>query len=347
MKVFILGDRFITTDIFHSAFEEATKDLDIDFEYVYYTDQWPVEPLKVNDEIREFCGDEDEVIKLIKDCEVLLTHTGPISRRVIEAAPNLRIIGMGRGGPTNVNVEAATENGIPICYAPGRNSGAVAEFTVGMILAATRNIVSAHTSFHGEGKWRGDMYAFEYIGNEISESVIGLVGTGAIGNKVAKLMHAFGAEVIAYDPYVPEERKLPWISYVELDEVFERADVISMHCRYTEETAKMVNADLIGKMKPTAVFVNTARGELVDYDALYAALEKGAIKGAALDVFEAEPPTPVSKLFKLDNVIATTHLGGASIQAAEIGARVASEGIAEFLAGNKPKYLSNPESIKD
>lgn len=347
MKVLLLGDRFMTNEVLADAFNQATSDLDIDFEFVHLTDGWPVEPLQVNDEVREFCGDDDEIVPVIADCDVLLTHTGCITRKVIDAAPNLKVIGVGRGGPVNINVDAATERGIPVCFAPGRNSGAVAEYTVGMILAATRNIVSCHSSFHGEGNWRGDMYAYEYIGDEMNQSTIGLIGTGAIGNKVAVLMQAFGATVIAYDPYVPAEKQLADVEYVELDEVFKRADVISLHARYTEETAGMVNAERIAMMKPTAVLVNTARGELVDHDALYEALAGNRIKGAALDVFEAEPPTAESRLFTLDNVIATTHLGGASRQAASIGARVASEGIATFLAGNRPKFLSNPDSIKE
>lgn len=345
MKVLLMGDRFMTNEVLTEAFTTATQDLGIDFEVVYLEDQWPVEPLSVNDEVREFCGSDDEIVPVIADCEVLLTHTGCITRKVIEAAPNLKVIGVGRGGPVNINVDAATEHGIPVCFAPGRNSGAVAEYTVGMILAATRNIVSCHSSFHGEKRWRGDMYAFEYIGDEMNQSTIGLIGTGAIGNKVARLMQAFGAKVIAYDPYVPADKQLEGVEYVELDEVFAKADVISLHARYTEETAKMVNADKIALMKPTAVLVNTARGELVDHDALYDALAAGRIKAAALDVFEAEPPADESRLFTLDNVIATTHLGGASRQAAEIGARVASEGIAAYLAGQTPQFLSNPQSI--
>ena len=345
MKVLAMGDRFMTNEVLTEAFTEATKDLGIDFDIVYLEDQWPVEPLLANDEVREYCGSDDEIVPVIADCEVLLTHTGCITRKVIEAAPNLRVIGVGRGGPVNINVDAATEHGIPVCFAPGRNSGAVAEYTVGMILAATRNIVSCHSSFHGEKRWRGDMYAFEYIGDEMNQSTIGLIGTGAIGNKVARLMQAFGAKVIAFDPYVPAEKQLEGVEYVSLDDVFTNADVISLHARYTEETTKMVNAEKIALMKPTAVLVNTARGELVDHDALYDALAEGRIKAAALDVFEAEPPADESRLFGLDNVIATTHLGGASRQAAEIGARVASEGIATYLAGGTPQFLSNPQSI--
>jgi D-3-phosphoglycerate dehydrogenase len=340
-----MGDRFMTNEVLTEAFRDATEHLDLEFELVYLSDGWPVEPMKFNDEVREYCGTDDEIVPVIADCEVFLTHTGCITRKVIEAAPRLKVIGVGRGGPTNINLAACTARGIPVCFAPGRNSGAVAEYAVGLILAVTRNIVSCHTSFHRDGNWRGDMYAFEYISDELGQSTVGLVGTGAIGNKVARLVQAFGAQVIAYDPYVPSDRRLEGVEYVGLDEVFARADVVSLHARYTAETARMVNARRLALMKPTAVVVNTARGELVDYDALYAALADGRLKGAALDVFEAEPPPADSKLFQLENVIATTHLGGASKQAASIGARVASQGIAAFLAGERPQFLSNPESI--
>jgi D-3-phosphoglycerate dehydrogenase len=151
--------------------------------------------------------------------------------------------------------------------------------------------------------------------------------------------------VIAHDPYVPESRREPWVEYVGLEELFRRADIVSLHARATKETAGIVGQELLGLMKPTACLVNTSRGELVDHDALYAALKEGRIAGAGLDIFEAEPPSPSSALFTLDNVVCTTHLAGASRQAAHVGAQVACQGIADFLAGRTPQFLANPETL--
>ncbi|HVI42800.1 MAG TPA: 2-hydroxyacid dehydrogenase, partial [Anaerovoracaceae bacterium] len=344
MKALLLGDRFMTNEVLTECFEAAFKDYPEKIEIVYHSDNWPVEPVDRNEEICEFCGDDTEIINLIKDVDILLTHTGCITRRVIDAAERLKVIGVGRGGPVNINVKACTEKGIPVMYAPGRNSGAVAEFTVGLMLAVTRNIAACHRSFYADKRWRGDMYAYSYIGDELSHSVAGLIGFGAIGSKVTKILRAFGSRVLVYDPYIDEESGKQYdCQLTDLDTLLKESDIISLHARYTAETYKMIGAAEIEKMKKTAYLINTARGELIDHDALYEALKTGRLAGAALDVFEDEPPAETSELFKLDNVVACTHLGGASRQAAVIGATKACEGIFQVITGQKPEFCANKE----
>ena len=342
MKALLLGDRFMTNEVLTECFKAVFKDYPEPIEITYHSDNWPVEPVEKNEEVCEYCGDDAEIAGLIKDVDILLTHTGCITRRVIDAAEKLKVIGIGRGGPVNINVNACTEKGIPVMYAPGRNSGAVAEFTIGLMLAVTRNIASCHHSFFTDKKWRGDMYAYSFIGNELSRSVAGLIGFGAVGSKVAKLLRAFGSRVLVYDPYISEEAaKQHDCTFTDLDTVLRESDIISLHARYTVETSGMIGAEEIGKMKSTAFLINTARGELIDHDALYAALKTGRLAGAGLDVFEDEPPKESSELFKLDNVVACTHLGGASRQAALIGATKACEGIFQVITGGNPEFCAN------
>jgi D-3-phosphoglycerate dehydrogenase len=346
MKALLLGDRFMTNEVLTECFKAAFKDYPEPIEIIYHSDDWPVEPVKRNEEVCEFCGDDAEITGLIRDADILLTHTGCITRRVIEAAEKLKVIGVGRGSTVNINVNACTGKGIPVMYAPGRNSGAVAEFTVGLMLAVTRNIASCHHSFFTDQQWRGDMYAWSYIGNELSRSVAGLIGFGAVGSKVAKLLHAFGSRVLIYDPYIGEgAAELYGCEFAGFDAVLRESDIISLHARYTPETFGMIGKAEIEKMKKTAYLVNTARGELIDHDALYAALKAGRLAGAALDVFENEPPAGTSELFKLQNVVACTHLGGASRQAAIIGAEKACEGIFQVITGRKPEFCANKEVL--
>ena len=348
MRVAVLNDLFITRDVLQNAFEKAFVGSGIAFEYTYLEDTWPVTPVMKTDEVSEFVGDEDLTAKAMVDSEIVLTHTAPITARVLATAPQLKVVGAARGGPVNINWKACTERGIPVLYAPGRNSGAVAEFTVGMMLAASRNIVRSHMSLMVDKKWRGDLYVNDAVGTELGSATVGLVGLGAIGSKVARLVMAFGAKVLVYDPFVnPDEMQKMGCISATLDEVLSLSDFISLHARYTKDTKGMIGEREVGLMKKTAYLVNTARGELIQHEALYHALKEKKIAGAALDIFEAEPPAADSPLYKLENVVATSHLAGASIQAAEIGARVLCEGIFDFLVKkNVPKYCVNPDYVQ-
>jgi len=348
MKAAVLGDLFLTNEVLQAALEKAFQDTGIQFDYVYQTDTWPVTPVMKTDEVSEFVGDEDEVCKAVGDVEIILTHTAPITRKVLAAAKNLKVVGAARGGPVNINWKACTERGIPVLYAPGRNSGAVAEFTVGMMLAQSRNISRSHMSMMTEKRWRGDLYTLDVVGKELNSSVVGLVGSGAIGAKVSHILRAFGARILIYDPYIPAEKiKEMGAEPVELEELLKESDFISLHARLTQETRAMIGEQELRLMKPTAYLINTARGELVDHDALYQALTENRLAGAALDIFEAEPPPEDSLLYRLENVTATSHLAGASIQAAEIGARVLAEGVFNYIYKQEtPRYCVNPDYIQ-
>lgn len=345
MNVLLLGDRFIPNEIWKAALENRFAGTGVQFAYTQHQLQWPVVPMESNEEVSEFSGTDEELLGLVKEAELILTHTGCLTRKVIEAAPALKVIALGRGGPVNVNIDACNERKIPVIYAPGRNSGAVAEFAVALILAVSRNVAYSHHCLRYEHAWRGDLYANERVGNELSCGTLGLVGFGAIGSKVAKIMHAgFGSSVLIYDPYIPQEvqAKYPDYTFTDLDTVLSQSDYISLHTKFTKETAGMIGAREIGLMKPSAILINTARPQLMDYDALYHALKSGKLGGAGLDVFEDEPPLATSKLYELENVAATPHLGGASKQAALIGATIAVDEVYGLLQeGKAPRFQFN------
>ncbi len=348
MKVAILGDLFVTNKILQAEFEKAFVNSNLECEYTYLTDTWPLTPVMKTDEVSEFVGDEDEVIGAVDNADIILTHTAPITIKVLSKAANLKIVGAARGGPVNINWKACSERGIPVLYAPGRNSGAVAEYTIGLMLAQSRSITRSHMSLMVEQRWRGDLYTNSMVGNELGCSVVGLIGSGAIGSKVARLVQAFGARVLVYDPYIPEEKiRAMNCEPVDLDALLKESDFVSFHCRLTKETKGFFGEREIELMKPSAYLINTARGELIDHAALYKALAARRIAGAALDIFEAEPPPADSPLFSLENVTATSHLGGASIQAAEIGASVLCAGIYDYIINkNTPRFCVNPEYVE-
>ena len=212
-------------------------------------------------------------------------------------------------------------------------------------MSVSRNIAYSHYCLRYQNQWRGDLYANEHVGSECSYSTLGLVGFGAIGSKVAKIMHnGFGSKVLIYDPYIPEAVRAQYPDYVftDLDTVLSQSDYISLHTKVTKETTGMISAEKIALMKPGAILINTARPQLVDYDALYAALKEGRLGGAGLDVFEDEPPKATSKLYELENVTATPHLGGASKQAAIIGATIACDEVYGYIKeGRMPKFWFN------
>ncbi|HEV2677690.1 MAG TPA: 2-hydroxyacid dehydrogenase [Aliidongia sp.] len=284
--------------------------------------------------LREFLGTPEEVLEIARGCAVFITHIAPLSGEMLDALPDLKLIAISRGGPINIDVAAARQRGIAIVNAPGRNASAVAEFTVGLILSQTRNITRSHADLSA-GRWRGDLYRIDLVGDELCELVVGLIGYSHIGRRVAQLLRPFGCRILISDPYVELSAadQEAGIQKVGLDELLDRCDVVSLHARVTPETRGMIGAPQIARMKRNAYLINTARGELVDYRALEAALETGRLGGAALDTFDAEPPDPRASLLGLRNVTLTPHISGASIKTVRYSAEMIAREVDRFLKG--------------
>ncbi|HDD36674.1 MAG TPA: phosphoglycerate dehydrogenase, partial [Archaeoglobus veneficus] len=265
---------------------------------------------------------EDELIKIIPNYDAIVVRSQTkVTSNVIGAAKNLKIIGRAGVGVDNIDVNAATQKGIVVVNAPGGNTVSTAELTVGMILAAARRIPQACKSVK-EGKWERK----KFVGMELRGKTIGIIGLGRVGYEVAKRMRAFEMNILAYDPYISEEKaQAVGAKLVELDELLRNSDIVTIHVPKTKETVKLISHKEIEMMKDGAYLINCARGGIVDEDALYKALTNGKIAFAALDVYEKEPPEN-NPLIKLDNVITTPHIGASTKEAQiSVGMTIAEE----------------------
>ncbi|WP_235933242.1 2-hydroxyacid dehydrogenase [Paragemmobacter ruber] len=303
-------------------------------------DNWPDEPMEHGyavagmDGLKEYFGDPDGVVDFVGDAEILVTQLAPVSRGMLERLPALRMIAVSRGGPVNIDMAAARDHGVLVVNTPGRNASAVAEFTLGAMLAETRKIREGHEALR-RGDWRGDLYRADVTGRELCEMTVGVIGYGNIGTKVVRLLRAFGARVLVHDPYVqlaPEDAAAG-VELVAFDRLLSESDVVTMHARVTEETRHMMNAAAFARMKRGALFVNTARGPLCDYDALHAALTDGTLGSAMLETFAVEPVPQDWPLLQLPNVTLTPHIAGASVRTVTFAAEQAAEEVRRYLAG--------------
>ena len=311
--------------------------------------------------------DESRLIDELKDVDIFISEYEPISSKVIRAAENLKLIACCRNEPlASIDIEDATERGIPVIYPQGRNAVSVAEFAFGLMISVSRNI---HKVYHlikytteitrvpyrtdkkgrmgAPSEWSFDPRAplNRFGGPELANKVLGIVGLGAIGCEIALRANAFQMKVYAYDPYAPDLRIEKFgVSRKPLEELIRASDYIVIAARVSEDNKGMISEELFRLMKPTAFFINVARAHHVDYDALYTTLKNKGIAGAALDVYPVEPIPEDYPFIDLDNVILSPHLGGSSTDIEKHHSRMIVDDISLILNGNKPVNLLNPES---
>lgn len=257
---------------------------------------------------------EDELIALLSDnkADALITEHDNVSSKVIETYPDLEFIGVCRGTPSNVAVETAKNKNISVYTTPGRNAQAVAELFIGNVISLLRKTDIAKSWLVSE-KWeRGAHTAYlQFKGNELAGKKVGMVGLGAVGRCIGRMLKCFPCEIFYYDPYVDEQ--FDDYRSVALQELFEISDIISINLPVTDETRGMIDRRLLQKMHQEAVFVNMARAEVVNTADLYDILKNQNIKGAVLDVYDNEPPKRTDyDLINLPNVLATPHIAGAT-----------------------------------
>jgi D-3-phosphoglycerate dehydrogenase len=340
------GDDFILPSIWEKALRQNLEPVVGEIKVISGVEDWPAIPLQFDQEVKEFVGDAAQVAELCEQAEAIVTHVAPVTQAVIDRASQLKIIGCCRGGPVNINVKAATQRGIPVVYAPGRNAQAVVEFTLGVLLTECKSIARAHLGMIHD-VWRGDFYRYDKAPKELQGSVFGMIGLGAIAQMLVPYLRPFQMRVLAYDPYTPAEKFAELgVERVSLDLLLQESDVVSLHARVTPETIKMMGKPQFESMKPGAYFINTARGPLVDYPALYDALASGRLAGAALDTFDVEPPPAGWPLARLDNVTLTPHVGGSSKETAFRSADIIAGELKRFFSGQPLQFCANPQVLK-
>ena len=342
VRVLAAGDSFVLNRLFAEALQAEVGDqLDLS----RMTLPWPEVPFGPVAEVHEASGTEDELIAALQGVQICVTQMAPLTERILQHTPELRLFCISRGGPVNANLEAATRHGVAVTFAPGRNAQATAEHTFAMMLAAVRRIPETGAEL-AAGIWRGDYYEYDRVGPEIAGSTVGLVGYGAIGSRVAQMLKAFGATVLVHDPYVDAATLGDIAEQVSLDELLQRSLVVSLHARATPQTQGMIGADQIAAMPAGSVLVNCARGSLVDYDAVCDALDSGHLFGAAFDVFDQEPIPAGSRLLRTPHIVMTPHLAGSSKETAQNAAAIVAADVSRFLRGVPLLHCANPEVLR-
>ena len=279
---------------------------------------------------------EAEMVELIGDIDGAILGLDYVTAKVIEAGWQLKVLSRYGVGVDRVDLEAATEAGVVVTNTPGANHIAVAELTLGLMLSLARRIPQ-HDRTVREGSWE------RVRGSELAGKTLGIVGLGWISRELIRRASAFDMKIVVQTAYPDKEIADRYgLEYVPLEDLLERADYVSLHCSVTPERCDLIGEKELRAMKPSSYLVNTARGELVDEEALLTALQEGWIAGAAMDAFKEEPAT-ASPLVRLDNFVATPHIGAATFESILRMATLAVENTLQVLRGERPPYVVNPE----
>jgi len=320
-------------------------------------DQWGVDRLsRYGEVVNQGFGDQkrllagSKLVRALEGFDVFVTEVDQVRARVLEEVEDLQAIACCRADPVNVDVAAATERGIPVLHAPGRNAQAVAELTLALMLMSLRNIPQSMDILRQEGGPQGMLKMavtfFDLKGHELWGKVVGIIGLGAVGREVAKRLRGFDVELLVYDPYATDEVVEDFgARRVDLAILLAEADVVTLHALLSAETKGMLGREEFSLMKPTASLVNTARAELTDEQSLYEALKEGRIAGAALDVFAQEPPPPDYPLLQLTNVVATPHIGGNTYEIPVHQSRIVVSDLERLFCGERPLHVVNPSAL--
>lgn len=289
----------------------------------------------------ESCSASGEMLAAVKDAEAIVTHSAPVNKAVLDAAPGLKYVGVLRTGTENVNVELCTERGIKVINAEGRNAVAVADQTVGMMLSEMRNIARGHAALMN-GQWV-KMFPNVFYSRDMRNCTVGIIGVGKIGSMVAERLKGFGCRILGCDIFLPEEEiiRRGCDEAVTKEELLRRSDIVTMHMVYEAGDPALIGEEEIALMKKTAILINCARAGLVDTDALVKALSEGRLGGAAVDVFEEEPLPEDHPYLKLPNITVTPHSAGTTIDAFGNSVAIIRGQFEQLLSGAEPANLIN------
>lgn len=349
MKAILSGDPMIPSELFKKAFDKHlvsyfNEVVSEDFE----TDWSKLQDrrLKVEQQGPEIEVVPDVVLREGKDASLIAGLFVPISSKLMDAMPNLRMVGLARAGKENINLPEATKRGILAFNVMGRNAEAVSDFAVGLMLAESRNIAKAHLSIKNGG-WQKEFSNVDFV-PQLKGKKIGIAGFGYIGRLVAQKLSGWDLEVLVYDEYTKEE-DITALGYTKVDKetLFTESDFVSVHLRLVEATKGWMDQKHIAMMKKTAYVINTGRSGLIDMEALYQALSTKQIAGAGLDVFDNEPLEENSKWVQLENVTLTTHIAGTTTEVLTGSPFLLFEDIERFMKGKKANFILNPEVLEN
>lgn len=346
MKILIVADNGVRKEHFETAFKEIGKRHKV--KIIEVDRSIPFTPTTSSEKmIKEYIGSPRQIIQEIDSADMLVVNYAPVTEEVMDSSKNLKLIGVTRGGPVNVDLQAATKRSIFVVNAPERTVDAVADFTIGLMISEARNLARAyHMLKTGKVlKINPRLFGDAIIqGIELPGKTLGIVGFGRIGRAVAVRAKAFGMRILAYDPYVKEDEiRNCGVEPMDLDTLLKESDFISLHVRLTKETEHMIGENELRKMKKTSYLINTSRGKVVDEKALYKALKEQWIAGAGLDVVEEEPISPTNPLLELDNVTITPHIAGLTQEVPLKSALIIADEIMRYFRGERLSRLVNKE----
>jgi D-3-phosphoglycerate dehydrogenase len=343
VRILVVGDSYCPSLMLREVLARLDGLHELTFRDVVDEADWtPQSPSERR--IREFLGSPRQVIAFLDRPDVLVVQGAPVTDGVLAAAPRLGLVCCARGGPVNVDVAAATERGIPVVTTPGKNADAVAELTLAFFIVLARRLSEVIRYVEGGGAFGHDNYeGARWFGHDLAGRVLGLIGYGQVGRRVAVRARAFGMHVIAHDPFVePTVMRDVGVEPAGLAALLGRSDFVSLHARATADNRGLIGHGQLALMKPGAFLVNTARDSLIDEDAVLSALRAGRLAGVALDVASPSPRTGRHPLLDHPNVLITPHIGGATFETLSHGATMVAEEIERFAAGLPLRNLANP-----
>ncbi|MFA7076381.1 MAG: 2-hydroxyacid dehydrogenase [Candidatus Izemoplasmatales bacterium] len=349
MKAIISGDPMITGEMFKPAYEKHIKKFFDDVAIEDFETDWSSlqdRRLKVEQQGPEIEVVPEVVLKEGKDAELLAGLFVPVSSKLMDAMPKLRIVGLARAGKENINLTEATKRGILAFNVMGRNAEAVSDFAIGLMLAESRNIAKAHNSIKNKG-WQKEFSNASFV-PQLKGKKIGIAGFGYIGRLVAQKLQGWDLEVLVYDAFA-DDADIIAANCIPVDKetLFRESDFLSIHLRLVEATKGWASKEFLDMMKPTSYIINTGRSGLIDMDYLYNVLNNKKIAGAGLDVFNEEPIDPKSPFINLDNVTLTTHIAGTTTEVLTGSPYLLFEDIEKFLGGKKANFILNPEVLEN
>ena len=350
MKCVFAGDVFITPDMMRTA-AERYGDLVTEESYFFFgrnNRKTMRDVVKVIERGgREELDLPPDLMAAMSDAELLMVHLCPVTKALLAKAPKLKYVLCNRGGCENVDVAAASAQGVKVLLNPAHNANAVAELTIGVIFSEIRNITRSHLALKN-GDWREKFPNSGHI-IELKDLTVGIIGFGNVGELVCEKLSGFGCRMLVNTPHPgkTDNPHIAWdrLSFVSLEELITKSDVVSLHAR-APKGEMLLGSRAFELMKPTAYFVNTARSYMVDYNALYTALVEGQIAGAAIDVFEIEPLGPSYPFLRLDNITLTNHRGSDTLNAYADSPAMMLESLRKWMTrGVLPKFWINSSAF--